>query len=85
MEISIKDLVYLIARLTGFKGEIMWDVSKSDGQPRRCLDTSKAERLFGLKAKTAFEEGPRRTIKWYEAVRDQGLARHTSYEEGEIG
>lgn len=65
MEISIKDLVHLIARLTGFEGQIVWDTSKPDGQPRRSLDTSKAERLFGFKARTPFEEGLRRTIEWY--------------------
>lgn len=65
MEISIKDLVHLIARLTGFEGDIVWDTSKPDGQPRRCLDTSKAERLFGFKARTPFEEGLRKTIEWY--------------------
>jgi len=68
MEISIKDLVHLIARLTGFEGEIVWDTSKPDGQPRRCLDTSKAERLFGFKAKTPFEEGLRKTIEWYKST-----------------
>ena len=65
MEISIKDLVSLIARLTGFEGEVVWDDSKPDGQPRRCLDTSKAEQLFGFKATTAFEEGLRKTVEWY--------------------
>jgi len=65
MEISIKDLVHLIARLTGFEGEIMWDTSKPDGQPQRCLDTSKAERYFGFRAKMPFEEGLWRTIEWY--------------------
>jgi GDP-L-fucose synthase len=64
-EISIKDLVELIAKLTGFKGEIIWDTSKPDGQPRRMLDTSKAERKFGFKAKISFEEGLRKTIEWY--------------------
>ena len=68
-EISIKDLVELIAKLTGFKGKIIWDTSKPDGQPRRCLDTSKAEKEFGFKAKTEFEEGLKRTIEWY---RDKG-------------
>ena len=63
MEISIRDLCIMIARLTGFEGEIVWDASKSDGQPRRCLDTSKVERLFGFKAKTSFEEGLRWTIE----------------------
>lgn len=67
-EISIKDLVNLIARLTGFGGQITWDTSKPDGQPRRCLDTSKAEREFGFKAKTGFEEGLRKTIEWYKKL-----------------
>jgi len=64
-EISIRELVELIARLTGFKGEIRWDATKPDGQPRRMLDTSRAERLFGFRAKTSFEEGLRETIDWY--------------------
>jgi len=64
-EISIRDLVRLIAKLTGFKGKIVWDTAKPDGQPRRCLDTSKAEKEFGFKAKTLFEEGLKRTIEWY--------------------
>ncbi len=64
-EISIKDLAKLIAKLTGYKGRIIWDKSKPDGQPRRCLDTSKAEKEFGFKAKTPFEEGLKRTIEWY--------------------
>lgn len=64
-EISIKDLVELIAKLTGFKGKIDWDSSKPDGQPRRMLDVSRAEREFGFKARTSFEEGLRKTIEWY--------------------
>ncbi|MBI4309752.1 MAG: GDP-L-fucose synthase [Candidatus Omnitrophica bacterium] len=64
-EISIKDLAVLIAGLTGFKGKIFWDSSKPDGQPRRCLDTSRAYKEFGFKAKTGFEEGLKKTIKWY--------------------
>jgi GDP-L-fucose synthase len=64
-EISIRDLLETIARLTGFEGKIVWDTSKPNGQPRRCLDTSKAERLFGFTAKTPFEEGLRRMIEWY--------------------
>jgi GDP-L-fucose synthase len=68
-EISIKDLIELIARLTSFKGEIIWDTSKPDGQPRRMLDTSKAEREFGFKAKTTFEEGLKKTIDWYLSTR----------------
>lgn len=65
MEISIHDLVHLIARLTGFKGKIVLDSSKPDGQPRRCLNTERAERFFGFRANTSFEEGLRRTIEWY--------------------
>lgn len=64
-EISIKDLVELIVRLTGFKGKVVWDASKPDGQPRRCLDTSKAEHEFGFRARTNFEDGLKRTIAWY--------------------
>jgi GDP-L-fucose synthase len=64
-EISIKDLVELIAKFTGFKGEIIWDTTKPDGQPRRMLDTSRAEKEFGFKAKTGFEEGLKKTIDWY--------------------
>lgn len=64
-EISIKDLAHLIAQVTGFEGEIRWDSSKPDGQPRRRLDTSKAERLFGFKAQKPFEDGLRRTVRWY--------------------
>jgi GDP-L-fucose synthase len=64
-EIKIRDLVELIARLMGYGGEIRWDASKPDGQPRRCLDTSRAEQLFGFRARTRFEDGLRRTIEWY--------------------
>jgi len=68
-EISIRDLTELIVRLSGFAGTIEWDASKPDGQPRRCLDTSRAERSFGFKATTDFETGLRKTIEWYRAVR----------------
>ena len=64
-EISIKDLTTLIAGLTGFNGRLVWDTSKPDGQPRRMLDTSRAEKEFGFKAGTGFEEGLKRTIEWY--------------------
>lgn len=67
-EISIKDLVELIAKLTGFTGRIVWDVSKPDGQPRRMLDTTKAERNFGFKAKVDFEEGLKTSILWYKSI-----------------
>jgi GDP-L-fucose synthase len=65
MEISIKDLVHTIKRMIGFTGEIIWDATKPNGQPRRSLDTSRAEKYFGFRAKTSFEEGLRRTIEWY--------------------
>ena len=65
MEISIKDLVHTIKRMIGFKGEIIWDTTKPNGQPRRSLDISRAEKHFGFRAKTSFEEGLRRTIEWY--------------------
>lgn len=65
IEISIKELVGTISRLTGFKGKIVWDASKPDGQPRRCLDVSRAEREFGFRARTYFEEGLKKTIEWY--------------------
>jgi GDP-L-fucose synthase len=65
LEISIKHLAELIAKLTGFKGRITWDTSKPDGQPRRRLDTTRAEREFGFRAKVDFEEGLKKTIDWY--------------------
>jgi len=65
MEISIKDLVELIAHLTGFNGRIVWNTSKPNGQPRRRLNVERAEREFGFKAQINFEEGLRRTIEWY--------------------
>lgn len=68
-EVKIKDLVELIAEVVGFKGEIRWDASKPDGQPRRCLDTSRAKRLFGFEAKTRFEDGLKATVDWYLAHR----------------
>ncbi len=64
-EISIKNLVELIARLLKFDGRIEWDRTKSDGQPRRMLDTSRASKEFGFKAKTDFETGLQKTIDWY--------------------
>jgi GDP-L-fucose synthase len=64
-EISIKDLVELVAKQTGFKGKIIWDSSKPDGQPRRCLDVSRAEKEFGFRARMSFEGGLRKTIGWY--------------------
>lgn len=65
MEISILDLAEMIAQLTGFEGRFVWDTSKPNGQPRRALDTSRAEQYFGFRAQMPFEEGLRRTIEWY--------------------
>jgi len=64
-EITIKELVKKIAALTGFKGKIRWDSSRPNGQPRRCLDTSRARKLFGFEAKTPFDEGLKATADWY--------------------
>jgi len=64
-EISIKDLTKLIARLTGFEGELAWDPSRPDGQPRRCLDTTCARERFGFEASTSLEDGLRTTIEWW--------------------
>ena len=64
-EISIEDLVHLIVELTGFKGRIVWDKTKPDGQPRRMLDTTRAFKEFGFRAKTTFGEGLKKTIGWY--------------------
>ncbi len=69
LEISIKDLAELISKLVGFKGKIKWDRSKPDGQPKRRLDTTRAEREFGFKAKMDFKEGLKRTINWYKGNR----------------
>jgi len=67
-EISIKDLATQIATLTGFAGEIVWDASKPNGQPRRRLDTQRAEREFGFHARTDFAQGLRREIEWYRSA-----------------
>jgi GDP-L-fucose synthase len=64
-EIAIRDLAELVAEQTGFEGQIVWDTSKPNGQPRRCLDVSRAERLFGFRARTPFREGLARTVAWY--------------------
>jgi GDP-L-fucose synthase len=69
-EISIRDLLALIAGLTGYDGEVVWDASQPDGQPRRALDTSRARELFGFSAHTDFREGLERTIDWYLADRE---------------
>lgn len=70
-EITIRDLATLIAGLTGFTGEIVWDTAKPDGQPRRCLAVSRAEQEFEFRAKTSFEDGLKATVEWYrQAVRE---------------
>lgn len=71
MEITIKNLLELIAELTGFQGEIIWDSSKPDGQPRRSLDTSRAKETFDFQAQTDFRAGLKKTIEWYLAHRHQ--------------
>lgn len=68
-EISIKELVELIARITGFQGRLVWDTSKPNGQPRRKLDTSRAEQQFGFRSPTTFEAGLQKTVDWYLTVR----------------
>jgi nucleoside-diphosphate-sugar epimerase len=71
MEITIRDLVALTQELTGFSGEIRWDTSKPDGQPKRCLDVSRARDEFGFEAQMPFREGLKRTIAWYETHREE--------------
>ena len=73
-EISIRDLAALVAELTGFDGEIRWDTSKPNGQPRRSLDVTRAEELFGFRARTPLREGLERTIAWYRAQQPQYAA-----------
>jgi GDP-L-fucose synthase len=72
-EVSIKHLAELIAKITGFEGDLVWDTSKPNGQPRRALDTSKAANLFGFTAKMPLEEGLIRTVDWYRVHRRQML------------
>ena len=73
-EVPIKELAELIARLSGFEGRLRWDPSRPDGQPRRTLDTTRAERSFGFTAKVGLEEGLTRTIDWYVAHREEAEA-----------
>jgi GDP-L-fucose synthase len=73
-EISIRNLVALVGRLMGFRGRVRWDHTKPDGQPRRCLDTTRAEQRFGFRATTGFEEGLRTTIDWYREQRGRHKA-----------
>ena len=74
-EISIRDLTELIRTLVGFEGAVRWDVSKPDGQPRRCLDTSRALAEFGWRAKTPLRDGLQKTIDWFS---ETGVARSHS-------
>jgi GDP-L-fucose synthase len=69
-EITIKDLTLLVAKLARFEGEVVWDASKPDGQPRRCLDVSRAWNAIGFRARTSLEDGLRKTIEWFEAHLD---------------
>jgi GDP-L-fucose synthase len=71
-EITIKDLAEMIRRLVGFEGDLVWDETKPDGQPRRCLDTSRAAAEFGFRASMPFEEGLRRTIQWWKSATGDG-------------
>jgi len=74
-EVAIKELAETIARLVGFSGELRWDPSKPDGQPRRRVDAQRARAAFGFEATTPLEEGLRRTIEWYRAHRQEAEAR----------
>ena len=74
-EISIRELAELIGELTGFDGEIVWDTSKPNGQPRRALDTSRAEELFGFRASTPLRDGLERTVAWYRTAAPAHAAR----------
>ena len=74
-EISIKELVHLIVKITQFKGKIIWDHSKPDGQPRRRLDVARAQKEFGFKAKVKFLEGLSQTVEWYRSANNIGLSK----------
>src|SRR5438093_682831 len=73
VEISIKALVELVAELTGFNGQVRWDTTKPNGQPRRCLDPTQADNLFGFRATTRFHEGLLRTVEWFEKTKGNGI------------
>jgi GDP-L-fucose synthase len=70
-EINIRELVHLIARETGFNGDVIWDTTRPDGQPRRALDTSRAAESFGFRARTEFVAGLHKTIAWYRENRSR--------------
>jgi GDP-L-fucose synthase len=84
-EITIRDLAELICDLCGFRGEVRWDASKPDGQPRRCLDTRRASREFGFRASTSFRDGLIETIAWYERNRDRVEQRIAQAEAAQAG
>jgi GDP-L-fucose synthase len=69
-EISIRELAAKVAALAGFRGRLVWDASKPDGQPRRSLDVSRAEREFGFRARIGFDQGLRQTVQWYKQKDD---------------
>jgi GDP-L-fucose synthase len=73
VEIGIRDLAEKIARIVGYRGAIRWDTAQPNGQPRRCLDVTRAEREFGFHARTPFDEGLQRTVEWYTACRQASL------------
>ena len=75
-EITIRDLVELIAKLTGYQGQVVWDTSKPDGQPRRKLDTTRAKQLFDFEAATDLETGLQTTIKWWESTGTDSATTH---------
>ena len=77
-EITIRELVHVIAEETGFDGQVLWDATKPDGQPRRCLDISQAKREFGFEAQTDFREGLRRTIDWYRRIHRPAMQQTTA-------
>jgi GDP-L-fucose synthase len=70
-EVTIRQAIETIARLVGFQGQITWDATKPDGQPRRCLDVSKAKKELGFTAQTPFEEGLKKTIAWFQSHRQE--------------
>lgn len=84
-EISIRDLAELVARHVGYVGEIEWDATKPNGQPRRKLDTSRAKERFGFEAQVPFEEGIQRTVEWWEANREGYDERQTDASHGDGG
>ena len=73
MEITIMDLVDTLCKLMDYEKEVIWDKTKPDGQPRRCLDVSKAEKEFGFRAKTDFIDGLKKTIDWYKDNKEMVL------------